>query len=79
MIIALPDDSLAAQQLSEAEIKIELALSLYAINRVTLIQAADMAGLDFFEFQEMLRIREVPQHYSEQDLESDQETLAALS
>jgi predicted HTH domain antitoxin len=74
MIIALPDDSLAAQQLSEAEIKIELALSLYAINRVTLIQAADMAGLDFFEFQEMLRIRD-----SEQDLESDQETLAALS
>ena len=64
--------------MSESEIKLELALSLYAARKVTIIQAADIAGGDFFEFQTWLRDRKIPQHYDAQDLEDDLRTLRKL-
>ena len=58
-------------KMTEQELKQELALSLYAARKVTLIQAADIAGVGFFEFQGLLRERQIPQHYGVQDLEDD--------
>jgi predicted HTH domain antitoxin len=58
-------------KMTEREIKQELALSLYAAHKVTIIQAADIAGIGFFEFQGLLRERKIPQHYGVQDLEED--------
>jgi predicted HTH domain antitoxin len=67
MTLTLPDI-----KLTEREVRHELALSLYAAHKVTLIQAAEIAGAAVFEFQGMLRARQIPQHYgaweSEQDL-----------
>ena len=57
--------------MTERELKQELALSLYAARKVTLIQAADIAGVGFFEFQGLLKDRKIPQHYGIQDLEDD--------
>ena len=57
--------------MTEGELKQELALSLYAARKVTLIQAADIAGVGFFEFQGLLKDRKIPQHYGIQDLEDD--------
>jgi predicted HTH domain antitoxin len=64
--------------MTEQELKLELALSLYAVRKVTLIQAADVAGVDFFDFQGLLRDRKIPQHYGVQDLENDMRTLQEL-
>lgn len=50
MTLTLPD-----MKLTEQEVKAELAVSLYAARKVTLIQAADIAGVGFFEFQGLLR------------------------
>ena len=58
-------------RLTERELKQELAISLYAGRKVTLIQAADIAGVGLFEFQAWLRDRQIPQHYGERDLEKD--------
>jgi len=58
-------------KMTEGELKQELALSLYAARKVTLIQAADIAGVGFFEFQGLLKDRKIPQHYGVQDLEDD--------
>jgi predicted HTH domain antitoxin len=66
MTLTLPDT-----KLSEREMKEELALSLYAAHKVTLIQAADIADVGFFEFQGLLRDRKIPQHYGVEDLEND--------
>jgi len=66
MTLTLPE-----LKMSESEVKQELALSLYAARKVTLIQAADVAGVGFFEFQGWLRDREIPQHYGIEDLEQD--------
>jgi len=64
--------------MTEHELKQELALSLYAARKVTLIQATDIAGVGFFEFQGFLRDRKIPQHYGVQDLEDDLRTLQEL-
>jgi predicted HTH domain antitoxin len=65
-------------KMTEGELKQELALSLYAARKVTLIQATDIAGVGFFEFQGLLRDRKIPQHYGIQDLEDDMQTLREL-
>jgi len=64
--------------MTEGELKQELALSLYAVRKITIIQAADIAGVGFFEFQGLLRERKIPQHYGVQDLEDDMRTLREL-
>jgi predicted HTH domain antitoxin len=78
MTVTLPENISALQKMSESEIKLELALSLYTARKVTIIQAADIAGIGFFEFQELLRDRKIPQHYDVQDLEDDLQTLREL-
>ena len=64
--------------MTEGELKQELALSLYAARKVTLIQAADIAGVGFFDFQGLLKDRKIPQHYGVQDLEDDMWNLRDL-
>jgi predicted HTH domain antitoxin len=65
-------------KMSESELKQELALSLYVARKVTLIQAADIADVGFFDFQGLLRDRKIPQHYGVQDLDDDMRTLSEL-
>lgn len=74
MTLTLPESI----RMTERELKQELALSLYAARKVTLIQAADIAGVGFFDFQNLLRDRKIPQHYGVQDLEKDMQTLREL-
>ena len=71
MTVTLPENIPALQKMTEAEVKRELALSLYAGRRITLIQAADLSAMGFFDFQSLLRDRQIPQHYHESDLEKD--------
>ena len=66
MILSLPE-----LRLTESEVKLELALSLYAARKITLVQAADLAGTGLFDFQACLRDRQIPQHYDEKDLDQD--------
>jgi predicted HTH domain antitoxin len=70
--------TLPETKFSESELKQELALSLYAARKVTLIQAADIAGVGFFEFQGLLKDRKIPQHYDLEDFEEDMRTLREL-
>jgi predicted HTH domain antitoxin len=67
MTLTLPENL----KITERELRQELALSLYAARKVTLVQAADVAGVGLFDFQTMLRDRQIPQHYDERDLEND--------
>ena len=66
MTLTLPD-----LKMTEREVKQELALSLYAADKVTLIQATNIARIGFFEFQGLLRDRKIPQHYGVRDLAED--------
>lgn len=78
MTVTLPENIPALQNMTETELKQELALALYAARRVTLVQAADVAGVGLFEFQALLRDRRIAQHYDESDLEKDLMVLREL-
>jgi predicted HTH domain antitoxin len=66
MTLTLPET-----KFTESELKQELALSLYAAHKVTIIQAVDIAGVGFFEFQGLLKERKIPQHYGVKEFEED--------
>jgi len=73
MTLTLPET-----KFTESELKEELAVWLYASQKVTLIQAADIAGVGFFEFQGLLKDRKIPQNYGIENLEDDMRTLREL-
>jgi predicted HTH domain antitoxin len=51
MPLTLPDELLQSTKLTEAELKAELALALFQRERLTLGQAALLAGLPQLDFQ----------------------------
>jgi len=65
--------------MTEGELKQELAFSLYAARKITLVQATDAAALSLFDFRAALRDRHIPQHYDESDLEKDLLVLRELN
>jgi predicted HTH domain antitoxin len=73
MTLRLPET-----KFSEGELKQELALSLYATHKVTLIRAVHNAGIGFFEFQGLLKELQIPQHYDVEDLEQNMRTIQEL-
>ena len=78
MTLTLPEGIPSLERMTERELKQELALSLYAGRKVTLVQAADIAGAGLFDFQALLRDRHIPQHYDENDLDKDLMVLREL-
>ena len=71
MPVTLPDDLLQSAKLTEAELKTELALALFQQERLTLGQAALLAGLPQLDFQRLLASRQIPLHYDIEAMEED--------
>ena len=59
------------RQVLPRQVLIELACALYARQALTHAQAAELAGLGRFELGEELARREIPRHYSKDDLAAD--------
>ena len=78
MQLVLEDEILAAARMSAEELKLELALSLYARERLTLGQAARVAGISQWQFQQTLAARKIAIHYDESELEADRKQLERL-
>ena len=71
MTITIPDNVLRLAQLDEAEIKVELALTFFQQDRLTLGQAAELAQMPQLDFQRLLRSRDISIHYGFEQLEHD--------
>ena len=78
MIIEISNQILEKLSLSEEEVKLEVAVALYAREILTLEQASKMAGLDQLRFQQILGERKIPTHYGKEDFEEDLKTLSRL-
>jgi predicted HTH domain antitoxin len=65
--IDLPDHL----QLTEADLRIELAIALFQQQRITLGTASQLAGLHQIEFQRLIASRGICIHYDIDDLEED--------
>lgn len=76
MTIELPDIE-AVEKLSPSELRLELACGLYARGHVTKITGAELAGVDFFEFQRALGERRISS-VTEEMFEAELTSLKAL-
>jgi predicted HTH domain antitoxin len=65
----LPDGP-AARRWTEAELRLELACAMHARGQLSKVAGAEMAGVDFFSFQEALAERGIDQ-YSVDDLHDE--------
>lgn len=76
--VQIPRDVLISARLSEDEVKVELAVHLYAHHRLSLGKARELAGLPLGQFRQILAARQIPAHYDVEDLEADVRTLKSL-
>jgi predicted HTH domain antitoxin len=67
LTIDLPD----TLQISEIDLRAELAIALFQQQRITLGSASQLAGLHQIEFQQLIAARGICIHYDVEDLEQD--------
>ncbi|MBK8568419.1 MAG: UPF0175 family protein [Saprospiraceae bacterium] len=75
MVITVPDSIVKNSGLTEAQVRLGVAISLFQMEIFTLTQAAKVAGLHRVQFQEELAKRKIPVHYGIEELEEDMKTL----
>lgn len=74
----IPDDIVEATGMSENELKTEIAVHLFKLEKITLEQASRLAGMPRLQFQHLLASRRISLHYNIEDFENDLETLKRL-
>lgn len=77
-MILIEDSILEAANMSEQELKTELAIMLYRKNRLTYAQAKELSELSRIEFDDKLAEAGVPSDYTVEDLHADLKTLEEL-
>lgn len=76
--LIVPKEFLQSAQMSEDEMRIELATHLYAEKKLSMGKAKRLAGLDLISFQKELKKRNIYLHYTVEDLKQDLATLEKL-
>ncbi|MBI5564219.1 MAG: UPF0175 family protein [Chloroflexi bacterium] len=76
--LEVPQDVLDSARLSAAELKVELAIALYAQGRLSIGKARELAGMSLWEFRQVLASRRISPHFDEADLTEDVQTLREL-
>lgn len=75
MSLVVPDDILRAAHMSPAELRREIAVLLFHLDRLTLGQASQYAEMSQLEFQHLLGSRHIPVHYDAREFAADLDTL----
>ena len=77
-VLEIPQDVLDSARLSIGELRVELALHLYAQGRLSIGRAHELAGMSLWEFRQLLGARRIPTHVDEEDLAGDLTRLREL-
>lgn len=78
MNILIPDDILQAAKMTEAELKLEIAILLYKQEKISSGKARAWTGLTVIEFQRELAKRGLCINYDVEDFQADLNTLRSL-
>ena len=78
MSVVIPDEILHATRMTAAELIQELAVALFQREKLTLGQASRLAGMNQWQFQQLLASRRIPLHYDVAEFEADLHTLAEM-
>ena len=76
-MVSITEDILKAAQISETELRQEIAMLLYQ-KGLPLMRAAQFAQMDRFSFQHLLASKQIPIQYDIDDFKHDVETLKSL-
>ena len=76
--IDIPRDVFDSARLTRAELKLELALALYAQQRLSIGKARELAGMSLWAFRQQLAARQIPTHLDIEDVQEDINTLTQL-
>ena len=77
MSLVIPDEFLQTAHISEADLKLEIALLLFQKEKITLGTASLFAGMNQLEFQRILGGRKISIHYGVEDFVQDLRILEA--
>lgn len=77
--LEISNDVLDSTKLTIDEIRIELAVHLYGLGRLSVGKAHELAGLPLWEFRQILGSRRISPHFDIEDLNQDLETLRTLN
>jgi len=77
-VLEVPRDILDSARLSMDDLKVEMAVHLYAQGRLSIGKARELADMALWEFRQLLGSRGIPTHYDESDLDDDIATLREL-
>jgi predicted HTH domain antitoxin len=78
MSVVISDELLRTTRLTAGELLQELAITLFQREKLTLGQASQLAGLNQWQFQQLLASRQIPLHYDVVEFEADLQTLAGM-
>ena len=76
--LELPADVLLAAHLTLDEVRTELAIALFGLERLSVGRAAELAGMPLGDFLTMLATRKMGPHMNAEDALRDAEMLAGL-
>ena len=74
----IPREIPHATKMSMDELRRELAIHLFQIDKLSFGKARELAGMDFWEFQQLLGSRRIPVHYDVEEHEEDMANLKEL-
>jgi len=75
----IPQDILDSARITAPELKLELAIWLYAQGRLSIGKSRELAGLSLWEFRQVLSVRHIATHYDSDDLCEDLSTIEKLN
>lgn len=77
MSLVIPDEFLQTAHITEADLKLEIAILLFQQGKITLGTASQLAEMNQLEFQRILGSRKIPIDYDIEEFRQDLRTLEA--
>ena len=71
----IPSEVLHATRLTQEQLKAELAVHLFEQGKLSFGKARQLAGMDVYQFMQLLGSRDIPIHYDVEDYEDDLKAL----
>lgn len=78
MSVIIPDDILQSAEMSEAQLKLEIAIMLFQQDKISLGKARSLAEMSLLNFQREIASRGICIHYDVEEFEEDIQTLRSM-
>ena len=78
VMFEVPQDTLDSARLTVPELKLEVAIVLYAQGRLSIGKARELVDMPLWVFRQILAARQISPHLTSADVDADVATLQAL-